>query len=228
MRGLADGDWLDVGGGLGTVADLVRKRCPGWRVTLNEYNPRSCELAREIYGLRVVSNDARQLYEAGRRFDVISAVSVVEHITDPFPFLRSYAQLLKSHGTMVIIIPQFTALNAMISKAASPTVTPPFHVSLFRESNLDLILFRVGLFREVQISQFGPPAFSLLHHYDTSEYWDISIPSAQEPVPRSFMVKNYPNEVADGLNALGQADPLVAEHFATIDGRLYVMAVARS
>jgi len=116
-------------------------------------------------------------------------------------FSGSYAQLLKSHGTMVIIIPQFTALNAMISKAASPTVTPPFHVSLFRESSLDLILFRVGLFREVQTSQFGPPAFSLLHHYDTSEYWDISIPSVQEPIPRSFMVKNYPNEVADGLSA---------------------------
>ncbi len=57
------GDWLDVGGGLGTVADLVRRRCPKWHVTLNEYNPRSCELARDIYGLDVVSNNACQLQE---------------------------------------------------------------------------------------------------------------------------------------------------------------------
>jgi len=225
--GCDKGDWLDVGGGLGTVADLVRQHCPGWAVTLNEFNPRSLELARDIYGLDAVGNDAGELYKMRRRFNVISAVSVLEHIPDPLSFLRSYAELLKDDGTMVLIIPHFTRLNAAVSKAASPNATPPFHVSLFQTPSLDLILRRVGFFGEIGISQYGPAAFSLLHHYDTSGYWDITIPSLQEPVPRSLCVREYPTDIAIGLNALGQADAAVADYFAKVDGRLFLMAVAR-
>jgi SAM-dependent methyltransferase len=226
-RGREKGNWLDVGGGLGTVADLVRQRCPGWAVTLNEFNPRSLELARDIYGLDTVGNVAGELYKMRRRFDVISAVSVLEHIPDPLPFLRSYAELLKRDGTIVVIIPHFTRLNATVSRAASPNATPPFHVSLFQSRCLDAIFRRVGLFGEVGISQFGPAAFSLLHHYDTSGYWDVTIPSLQEPVPKSFKIKEYPTEIAIGLNALGQAEAAVEDYFAESDGRLYLTAVAR-
>ena len=225
-RGRAAGEWLDVGGGLGTVADLVRRRHPKWAVTLNEFNPRSLQLAREIYGLDTVDNDAHQLRNMERRFDVISAVSVLEHIPEPFSFLRSYAELLKSDGILVLIVPQFTRLNAAVSKAASANAAPPFHVSLFEEHCLRVILERIGVFKCLDMSQYGPPAFSLLHHYDTSEYWDIAIPSLQEPVPKGLQVKEYPTEIALGLNALAQAEPAVKDHFAETDGRLYLMAVA--
>lgn len=220
------GEWLEVGGGLGTVADLIRRRRPGWRVVLNEWNPRSTELAREIYGLEVVSSSADELRKADHRFDVISAVQVLEHIPDPFSFLIAYADLLKPGGIMVVIVPQFTYLNAMVSRAAAAVVAPPFHASLFRESNLKKVLGRIGAFDRVQTSQFGPPAFSLLHHYDTSDYWDTTIPSHGEPVPRSLQVKEYSDALAHGLNALGNADPLVAGHFAETDGRLYLMGLA--
>jgi SAM-dependent methyltransferase len=225
-RGRAVGDWLDVGGGLGTVADLVRRRHPKWAVALNEFNPRSLQLAREIYGLDTIDNDALQLRNMERRFDVISAVSVLEHIPEPFSFLRSYAELLKSDGILVLIVPQFTRLNAAVSKAASANAAPPFHVSLFEEHCLRVILERIGVFKCVDVSQYGPPAFSLLHHYDTSEYWDIAIPSLQEPVPKGLQVKEYPTEIALGLNALAQAEPAMKDHFAETDGRLYLMAVA--
>jgi SAM-dependent methyltransferase len=224
-RGRDAGDWLDVGGGLGTVADLVQRRRPGWTVTLNEFNPRSLELAREIYGLVAVSNDARHLREMGCRYNVISAISVLEHITDPRSFLGSYAELLTTDGIMIVVIPQFTYLNGAVSKAASPNAAPPFHVSLFQEYSLRLLLERVGAFHRIEMSQFGPPAFSLLHHYDTSDYWDITIPSMEEPVPRGLNIQEYPTEIAVGLNALGQADAAVADHFAEVDGRLFLMAV---
>ena len=224
-RGRLVGDWLDVGGGLGTVADLVRRRHPKWAVTLNEFNPRSLQLAREIYGLDAVDNDANQLREMERRFDVISAVSVLEHIPDPFSFLHAYAELLKADGTLVLIVPQFTRLNAAVSKAASANAAPPFHVSLFEENCLRAILERIGAFKHVEVMQYGPPAFSLLHHYDTSEYWDIAIPSLEEPVPKGLQIREYPTEIAVGLNALAQAEAAVRDHFAEVDGRLYLMAI---
>ena len=74
------GDWLDVGGGLGTVADLVRRRRPGWAVTLNEFNPRSLELARRNLRPRRRQQRCSANFAMPRRFDVISAISVLEHV----------------------------------------------------------------------------------------------------------------------------------------------------
>jgi hypothetical protein len=71
------------------------------------------------------------------RFDVTSAVSVLDHITDP---------LVKPCGVMAVIVRHFTHLNAAVSKAAAPNATPPFHALLFRERNLKEILERVGKF----------------------------------------------------------------------------------
>ena len=173
----------------------------------------------------MVGNDARQLQMMERRFDVISAIQVLEHITDPSRISGLLRELLKPDGVMVVIIPHFTYLNAAVSKAASPNVTAPFHVSLFSEDNLRVILGRVGVFEHLQISQYGPPAFSLIHHYDVSEYWDILIPTAEEPMPRGYMVKEYPLEISTALNALEQADQAMTEYFSEVDGRLYVMAI---
>lgn len=221
------GEWLDVGGGVGTVADLIRQRRPGWRITLNEYNPRSIELAREIYGLEPVSHDASRLATAGCRFDVISAIMVLEHIPDPLDFVRSYARLLNPGGILVAMVPHFTHLNAAVSKAASPNVTPPFHVSLFRCSNLRLLLERSGLFEQVHIEQTGPAAFSLLHHYPYGEYWDVTIPTAENPMPRSIKIQEYSPEMNAGLNALGEAESKIGDYFAKSDGRLYLTSFSR-
>jgi ABC-type polysaccharide/polyol phosphate transport system ATPase subunit/SAM-dependent methyltransferase len=226
-RGRNRGAWLDVGGGLGTVADLIQTRRPGWHVTLNEFNPRSIELAQEIYGLAAVSGDARELAASGCKFDVISAIMVLEHIPDPASFIAAYAQLLTPSGLLVLMLPHFTHLNAAVSRASSPNATPPFHVSLFRSSNLERVLNRTGYFEDVKIDQSGPAAFSLLHHYDFGEYWDILAPTAQRPVPETIKVADYPLEMAVGLNALSEADEAVHEHFAQTDGRLYLTAFAR-
>src|SRR5262245_44642789 len=44
--GLSQGDWLDVGGGIGAFASFIRRQCPKWNVSINEFNPRSMEIAR--------------------------------------------------------------------------------------------------------------------------------------------------------------------------------------
>ena len=41
------------------------------------------------------------------------------------------------------------------------------------------------------------------------------------------MIREYPMDIAVGLDALGQADAAVADHFAKVDGRLFLMAVGR-
>ena len=118
------------------------------------------------------------------------------------------------------------SFSTFVKSVHDSTVSaPPFHVSLFEEHCLRTILERIGAFNYVEVSQYGPPAFSLLHHYDTSEYWDIAIPSLHEPVPKGLQIKEYPTEIAVGLNALAEAEAAVKDHFAKVDGRLFLMAI---
>jgi SAM-dependent methyltransferase len=224
---LKGGEWLDVGGGIGALADLVRRTSPAWNVTLNELNPRSIELAEELFGLKAAPDLAETLQRNGRKFDVISSSWVLEHVPDPHSFVCDYADLLRPGGIMTIMIPQFTRLNATVSRGTSDNVAPPFHLSLFHRSNLAKLLERTGRFDEVEIGEWGPPTFFLLHHVDYEDYWDISVPTAEHPTPTSVKLLEYPQEIAERLNALAKVDPSLREHFRETDGRQYVIAFCR-
>ncbi|MBS0274825.1 MAG: ATP-binding cassette domain-containing protein [Proteobacteria bacterium] len=217
------GDWLDVGGGLGAFGGFVKERRPKWSVALNDDNPKSLEIARELFDLEVISTSPEEIFSQGRRFDVVSSVAVLEHVPEPLEFLQTYASLLRTGGMLVVIIPQFTPLNAAISKAASPNATPPFHTSLFDECSFRTLLERVKGFSKVTIEQRGPAAFSLLEHVNFGDHWDVAMPSAEEPLPKSIKLKPYTAEETRILNALDMASKEVGDYFARTDGRLYLV-----
>lgn len=225
--GVQRGAWLDVGGGLGAFANLIQEMRPDWKVTLNELNPQSIEIARSLFNFDVVNDDPGKLLAAGERFDVVSSVAVLEHIPEPYEFLTSYARLVQPGGWLVMVVPHFSELNATLSQGSSANVVPPYHVSLFNERALKELMSRIPGIELVSIEQFGPAAFDLIHHPDTGDYWDITIPSASSPVPRSIMLEPYEHEKAVTLNALQKTAPLLSEFFAEHDGRLYLAAFCR-
>jgi ABC-type polysaccharide/polyol phosphate transport system ATPase subunit/SAM-dependent methyltransferase len=221
------GKWIDVGGGIGVFADLVRRERPGWSVFLNELNPRSVELARETFGLICDSRDPQQLKEEGKQFDVVSSVAVLEHIANPLEFIAGYADLLKPGGQFIAVVPQFTRLNSYVSQASSPNVVPPFHLSLFNKQNLRILMERIDIFRQIEIEDAGDPAFSLLHHVNYDDYWDVSIPTEDNKAPVGEMTKPYDTRTAEWLNSLAEANTAVSDLFAETDGRIYIIAYGR-
>lgn len=221
------GFWLDVGGGLGAFLKLVRERKPGWRVRLNELNDVSVAFARDELGLDVVAADIDALRASGERYDVISAICVVEHTPDPLAFLRSYVDLLAPGGLLIAAVPQFTQLNAAVSRGSSPNCAPPFHLSLFNMDSFDAMLRRLeGVALEV-VEQAGPPAFSLLHLVPDGERWDTTIPSSRDPAPQSFRTQHPTLDQAVALNALSEIEPRVADYFAQYDGRSTLIGFCR-
>ena len=220
------GTWLDVGGGLGVFANLVSQRAPGWKVSLNERNPRSVEIARELFDLDVLTDDVAALAAEGLPFDVISSIAVLEHVADPVGFITSYATLLKPGGLLIIVVPHFTALNVHVSKASSPNVIPPFHLSLFGEANLEQLLRRTGLFSDVEMLQGGEASFSLLDHVSHWQYWDALLPDADHPDMRSIRIANYPDNLNTILNKLSTLVEATKDYFAENDGRVLLAACA--
>lgn len=222
------GAWLDVGGGLGAFARLVRERRPTWNVRLNESNPFSIRIARERLGLDVVTGDPDELLRRGERFDVISSVAVAEHIPHPVEFLSGYARLLRPGGWLVTVVPQFTPLNGFVSRSSSPNAVPPYHVSLFSEQTLRRMLARVPGVALVGIEQTGPAAFDLTQHVQTGDHWDVEFPTRERPEPRSIRIHEYEEDQRRALEALDSIKDRLGEYFADHDGRLYLIAYCRA
>jgi SAM-dependent methyltransferase len=221
------GTWLDVGGGLGAFAHLIQKLKPRWQVKLNEFNPQSIAIARELFDFEIVTGNPSELFCTGQRFDVVSSVSVLEHVPLPLDFLRSYAALVKPGGWLVTVTPHFSPLNAFVSRGSSPVVAPPHHVSLFNESVLRRLLGRIEGLEIVAVEQAGPAAFALIHHADFGDDWDIEIPTAEHPEPRSIQMRPYESKTANAVNVLGDADSKIGDYFSERDGRNYLVAYCR-
>ncbi len=221
------GRWLDVGGGLGAFAGLVKSKRPSWTVALNELNPESGAIAKSLFDLEVLDGNPETLRAQGLLFDVVSSVAVLEHIPDPAAFLTSYAGLVRPGGWLVTVVPQFTRLNAEISQGSSPNVVPPFHTSLFGEEALRRLMERLPGLQLDRIEQAGPAAFDLLHFPSTGDHWDITVPTEAEPTPASILIDPYDDAKATLLNALAKAAPSLSEFFAEHDGRLYLIAYCR-
>jgi SAM-dependent methyltransferase len=96
---------------------------------MNEWNPRSREIAAEEFGIRVVDESPEKLAAAGETFDVISMVAVLEHCADPTSVVQQYVGLLREKGILVVAVPQFTRLNSLVSQGSSANVIPPLHPS---------------------------------------------------------------------------------------------------
>lgn len=226
-QGKAHGEWLDVGGGIGVFAQLIKTLKPRWKVWLNEANPHSVAIARELYDLDIVTDDPQAMLEAGLSFDVISSVAVLEHIPNPLEFLSAYARLLKPGGWLISVLPHFSPLNGGVSKGASPNAVPPYHVSLFNEVALRQLLARVPGLETVAIEQAGPAAFELNQHVDFGDHWDVTIPNAEMPEPKPVRLKPYDPRISDAITILSDANEKLGDFFAETDGRLYLVAYCR-
>ncbi|MBN1150593.1 class I SAM-dependent methyltransferase, partial [candidate division WOR-3 bacterium] len=168
------GYWLDIGGGIGAFLSMVANATNSFRLCLNETNSKSAEFARGHFGFEVVESDLDNNPQMKETFDVLSLISVVEHIPLPLDFLKKALRTLKNGGVLVLNTPRFSRFNRLFSKESSYNVIPPYHVSLFDENNLCLIE-KLGL--KLQKFWFsGQNAFSFLDLLHISEMCDVKIP----------------------------------------------------
>ena len=168
------------------------------------------------------------LFRSGRRFDVLSAIAVLEHVPEPAKFIEAYAKLLNPRGLFVVLVPHFTRLSGLVSQASSPTAAPPFHVNLFNKESLSTLLNRSRLFETIEIFDHGVPAFSLMHHIDFADHFDITIPTLEDSEPRTVMLTPYDEAMGQRIAALAEADKTLNSYFAETDGGINLIAIART
>jgi SAM-dependent methyltransferase len=139
--------WLDAGCGTGGLVAYLRGQVgcdavgqeEGWAL----------ERLRST-GIPVVDRDALPALRG--TFDVVTAIEVIEHVSDPVPFLRGLRDLLRPGGLLFL-----TTGNAAPHRddlAGWSYVVPEIHVSFFEPRTLERALIAAG-FRPA-FPGFGP------------------------------------------------------------------------
>ena len=94
---------LEVGSGLGVLAEEVARRVREGEVYGVEYSPEQlAQVAGSLPNLHFMQADAHQLEFEDDRFDVVYCRYVLEHVADPLQVLKEMRRVLKPQGKVFV------------------------------------------------------------------------------------------------------------------------------
>jgi SAM-dependent methyltransferase len=131
-------EWLDFGCGLGGFVEYLRAH--GFRRAVGHDEGYA---ARRVETLNIPSLSARDLDSANGRFDVITAIEVLEHALDPLAVLRQMCSALKPGGVLVLTTGNAKPYRDKLT--AWSYVVPDVHVSFFEPETLARAMRLAGL-----------------------------------------------------------------------------------
>jgi SAM-dependent methyltransferase len=136
------GRLLDVGTSIGLFLDLARSR--GWDGVGTEFGERALAYARDELGLDVGDEPLDQAGFEPESFDVITLLSVLEHINDPKAMLAQVRALLKPGGALFLIVPNVDSLACRVLHEKAATFDGRNHLIYLSPRTLPQLLDRAG------------------------------------------------------------------------------------
>lgn len=128
--------WLDYGCGTGGLVTYLRTQA----IDAVGFEQGWCENLLQKNGVPTVRQD--EFAGLAGTFDVVSAVEVIEHTTDPVAMLRTIRPLLKPGGLLFMTTGNAEPFRDRITKWRY--VTPDVHVSYFEPATLAVALNAAG------------------------------------------------------------------------------------
>lgn len=224
---ISGGSWLDVGGGIGTFLHRVKRENPAFDCCLNEWNLQSARFAEEFYGLTVLQTTAEEIFQRGRRFDVVTSLAVVEHCTHPRDFVGQLVRLLKPGGLLFLNVPNFTRLSRILSKGASPLACAPYHLSLFNKRNFADMVSSLEDVALQDCWDTGPRAFYATHLAQLDLMHGIKIPYEPRETPQCVQRMPISKSRKIWKRVLTKVDHLTKWPVLQFDGGAYINLAAR-
>ena len=152
------GRFLEIGCAGGAFLDAARKR--GYVVRGVEFSRDAAQVARDRFGLEVVTGDVCDAGFAEGSWDVVFMGDVIEHLTDPVSTLREIRRITSSGGLLVLVCPSQThtifsrlgfALYTILGMKVSVDL-PPYHLFEYRPASIRNLL-RISGFEVIDVSE---------------------------------------------------------------------------
>ncbi len=187
-RGIAGGTFVDVGCGRGDLRRFLGSRFDRY-CGLDAV--RYCALPGDVE-FRPVDLDADRWPVDGVRGDVVASVETIEHLENPWAFMRALARIVRPRGWVLVTTPnQLSALSllTLVAKrrfAAFQDSLYPIHRTALLETDLIRAASAAGLERiAIEYSHRGRLPFSAAHY------------------PRAI-ARGFPRACSDNLLVIGR------------------------
>lgn len=141
VTGLNKGILLDVGAGTGVFALTMQQA--GWEVTGLEPDATARQNASSNHQIQLQPLDV--LFELkDQSFDAITMWHVLEHVHDLHGYLQTFQRILKSNGTLIIAVPNYTSFDAEVYKQFWAAYDVPRHLYHFSPNSMKVLIEKHG------------------------------------------------------------------------------------
>lgn len=103
------GLFLDFGSGDGTHAAYAKEQ--GWDVIAYDVDEASTSNIKQRFNVEAVSGDFFKIDWNGRKFNLVYANQVIEHLKQPVKYLAQLKSILDEHGYLFIAVPNISSLS---------------------------------------------------------------------------------------------------------------------
>ncbi len=143
-----EGRLLDIGCSAGFFLKVARDN--GWETYGLDISDDTARIARERYGLEVLTGTIEEISYAPNHFDVVMMGDVIEHTANPVNTMLAVNKILKPDGLVILSTPNidglFPKLSYKVSKIINywPHPEPPGHLFQFSKETLTRLLTQTG------------------------------------------------------------------------------------
>jgi len=133
----------DMGAGFGLFLEELRKLAPLVRIVAIEPSPQMAEICKEK-GLEVIPFAVEEVKGWDRKFDILVAFELLEHLFDPGKFLEKVLSLLAPKGKLLLTTLNGEGFDIQVLWEKSKSLTPPHHLNFFNPDSIVFLLKSKG------------------------------------------------------------------------------------
>lgn len=198
--------WIDVGAGCGHLLEYARSlgiEVQGIESDVSQYN---FMLNRGLNVKNIFLNEENLSSTENvdlSNADVVSLITVLEHMEKPAEFIKEIGKTMKSGSVLVIEVPRHPSLSAFANITHKNIVyrhiTPPVHLQIFTEKSIEYLLD--DYYEIVAKWEFGQ-GFSDMMNYSLIE-------SGMEPTELFDLIMKSNNDIQCSIDKAGLADEML-------------------
>lgn len=126
------------------------------------------------------------------QYDLIVAISVLEHVYNPVSFIKSLLRNLNRNGKLVIVTPDFNNIWRHIFRKRWQSFKLPEHVTYFNHKSLDILARLCGfkLFSIFNLTQYFPLLLVLSKTFPSGKIFSFLPQKIKElliPIPQTMI-----------------------------------------